>query len=38
VYVLLIKYYGGDEIKEDKMSGTCGVRGGEEERVQCFDG
>ena len=38
LYLLLTKYYSGDQIEMNEMGGACGVCGGEERCIQCFGG
>jgi hypothetical protein len=36
--VLLTRYFSGDQIEKNKISGTCSKSGGEERRMQGFGG
>jgi hypothetical protein len=38
LYLPLTKYYSGDQIEKNEMGGACGMCGGEERCIQCFDG
>jgi hypothetical protein len=37
-YVLLTKYYSGNQIKKNEMEGACGTYGGQEGCMQGFGG
>jgi hypothetical protein len=37
-FVLLTKYYVGDQIKKNEMGRTCNTCGGEQKCIQGFDG
>jgi hypothetical protein len=38
VFILLTKYFSGDQIKKNEMGGAHGTYGGEERHIQGFGG